>query len=200
MGSSFAEAKLEFFHAMVMNTTVYAGAAQLATVDLMKLNAALAVVIVTGLIINMRFLLYSVAMAPFLKNSSGWIKFICAFSLTDQSYAAMISNQDKFETDKDAVDFYLGTATCMLITWHSAVIAGYVFGNFAPSWLSLDFAIPLSFIALLVPTLKTKSHVTVAFFSGVSSIFFYSMPLRTGLMVTALLSIALGWFFVKRKT
>lgn len=199
MGSAFSEANLSFAQAMLMNTTVYAGAAQLATVDLMKLNAATFVVIATGLIINLRFLLYSAAMSPYLKEASGLIKFLCAFTLTDQSYAAMSSNHDKFDTNKEATHFYLGTAACMILTWHASVIAGYIFGNFAPASLSLDYAIPLSFVALLIPTLKTKSHKLVALFSSVISLGFYNFPLKTGLMVTALLSIALAWIVIQKK-
>src|SRR5690242_18085727 len=77
MGSAFAEANLTFGQAMLMNTAVYAGAAQLATTDLMKMNAAVFVVITTGLIINLRFLLYSVAMSPHLKEATPLIKFLC---------------------------------------------------------------------------------------------------------------------------
>jgi predicted branched-subunit amino acid permease len=194
MGSAFADAKLSFFDAMFMNMSVYAGASQLATVDLMKVNAALLVVIATGLIINLRFLLYSAAMAPYLRDSSPWIKFICAFTLTDQSYAAMTANHDKISSNKEAVEFYLGTAACMMLSWHASVVAGYVFGNFAPATLSLDFAIPLSFVALLMPTIKSKKHIAVALFSTVLSVLFYSFPLKTGMMATALLSIALAWY------
>src|SRR5690606_11017795 len=92
MGSSFAEANLSFFQAMVMNMSMYAGAAQLATTELMKLHTASFVVITTGLIINLRFLLYSAAMAPYLEKSGFWTKFFCAFNLTDQSYASMTAN------------------------------------------------------------------------------------------------------------
>jgi predicted branched-subunit amino acid permease len=200
MGSAFAEAKLSFWQAMFMNLSVYAGAAQLATVDLMKLEAATLVVIATGLIINLRFLLYSAAMAPSLKDSSSVIKFICAFTLTDQSYAAMSGNSDKYENHKEAVSFYLGTAFCMILAWDGSVIAGYAFGNFAPPSLALDFAIPLSFVALLMPTLKSKSHIIVALFSSIVSLILYSMPLKTGLMVTALLSIALAWIIIQKKS
>lgn len=200
MGSAFSEAHLSFWQAMLMNTAVYAGAAQLATVDLMKLNAALFVVIATGLIINLRFLLYSAAMAPYLKDSSAFQKFIVAFTLTDQSYAAMTANHDKISSNKDAVEFYLGTAACMLLTWHLSVIAGFVFGNFAPASLSLDYAIPLSFVALLIPSLKTKSHIFVALFSSVVSVFLFNFPLKTGMMVTALLAIGLAWFIIQRKS
>lgn len=200
MGSAFSEANLSFSQAMLMNTTLYAGAAQLATTDLMKLNAAVVVVVATGLIINLRFLLYSAAMSPYLKDAKPLIKFLCAFSLTDQSYAAMTANQDKFSTNAEAIEFYLGTAACMMLTWHASVIAGFVFGNFAPASLSLDFAIPLSFIALLIPTLKRKSHQAVALFSSIMSLLFHGLPLRTGLIVTALLSIALAWMIIQKKS
>ncbi len=199
MGSSFSEARLSFFEAMLMNTTVYAGAAQLATVDLMKLDAAVFVVVTTGLIINLRFLLYSAAMAPYVHDSSPLVKFLCAFTLTDQSYATMSANQDKFETNTEAVNFYLGTAFCMILVWDLAVIAGFVFGNFAPSSWSLDYAVPLSFVALLIPTLKNKTYVAVALFSSIFSLILHELPLRTGLMTTALLAMALSWFIVTRK-
>lgn len=200
MGSAFAEANLSFFHAMLMNTTVYAGAAQLATTNLMKMNAAVLVVVATGLIINLRFLLYSAAMSPYLKEAPRLIKLICAYTLTDQSYAAMTANQDKFSTNQEATDFYLGTTVCMMITWHASVVAGFIFGNFAPAWLSLDFAIPLSFVALLVPTLKSNAHRVVALFSSILSLLLNSFPLKTGLIITALLSIALAWTIIQQKS
>ena len=199
MGSAFAEAGIPFWQAILMNTVVYAGAAQLATVNLMSLNAAVLVVVTTGLIINLRFLLYSAAMSPYLKNSRPLIKFLSAFTLTDQSYAAMTAEQDKFRTDSDAVNFYLGTATCMILTWHASVIAGYIFGNFAPASWSLDYAVPLSFVALLVPTLKNRKYVAVAIFSSVTSLLFHEMPLKTGLILTALLSIGLAALLIRKK-
>lgn len=198
MGSAFGEAKLSFWQAMLMNTSVYAGAAQLATVELMTQKAAVFVVIATGLIINLRFLLYSAAMSPMVHESSPLIKFLCAFSLTDQSYATMSANHDKFSTNSEGVQFYLGTATCMMLTWHASVIAGYVFGNFAPASWSLDYAVPLSFVALLIPTLKNKTYVAVAVFSAITSVLLNQLPLRMGLMVTALLSIAFAALIVGR--
>jgi predicted branched-subunit amino acid permease len=200
MGSAFAEAKLSFWQAMLMNLTVYAGAAQLATIDLMKMNAAFFVVIATGLIINLRFLLYSAAMSPFLEDEKPLTKFICAFTLTDQSYATMSANQSKFQTNAEATQFYLGTSACMILTWHASVVGGFVFGNFAPPSLALDFAIPLSFVALLIPTLKSKNHLSVALFSSILSLLLYTLPLKTGLMVTALLSIGLAWIMIQKKS
>lgn len=199
MGAAFSEAKLSFWQAMVMNTSMYAGAAQLATVNLMTLNAATLVVVATGLIINLRFLLYSAAMSPYLRESPVWTKIFCAFTLTDQSYAAMTANQDKFSTNAEAVQFYTGSAVCMLLTWNGSVVAGYIFGNFAPASWSLDFAVPLSFVALLIPTLKNRNYIVVALFSAVVSLLLHALPLKTGLIATALLSILLASWLIRRK-
>lgn len=196
----FAEANLSLAQALLMDIVVYAGAAQLATTSLMKLNTAILIVLATGLIINLRFMLYSAAMSPYLENSNRWIKYFCAFTLTDQSYAAMTANQHKFKTNQEAVQFYIGTAVAMLATWHASVLSGYLFGNVAPPALNLDFAIPLSFVALLVPTLKTKTHYFIALFSAIASLVFYKAPLNIGLMITALLSIGVAWLIIKRKS
>lgn len=197
MGSAFAEAKLPFWQAMLMNLSVYAGAAQLATVDLMSLKAAVLVVVGTGLIINLRFLLYSAAMSHYLKESSLLVRFLTAFTLTDQSYAAMMSHHDKYRSNHEATQFYLGTAACMMLVWTSSVVAGYIFGNFAPAALNLDFAVPLSFVALLIPTLKTKAHWAVALASCVLSVLLVGLPLRSGLMVTAILCILGAWLMIR---
>lgn len=199
MGAAFAEANLSLLQALFMDTVLYSGAAQLATTELMKLNTAVFVVVATGLIINARFLLYSAAMSPYLENANKWVKLFCSFTLTDQSYAAMTSRKTPFVTNEDAAQFYIGTAVAMMMAWHASVIIGFLFGNIAPAALNLDYAIPLSFVALLIPTLKTKSHMLVAVFSSVASLVFYGLPLRTGLMASALLAIGLSWILIQRK-
>lgn len=199
MGTVCAEAKLSFFQSITMNVVVYAGAAQLAAVELMTKNAASVVVIVTGLIINLRFLLYSAALSPVVQKSHFLTKFFCAYSLTDQGYAVMSAHQDKLKSNAEAILFYLGASVCMVITWQSSVVAGYVFGNFAPASLKLDFAVPLSFIALVIPTLKNKKYVVVTVFSSIVSLLLHPLPYRLGLIATALLAILLAFILTRKK-
>ena len=199
MGTVCFEAKLTLFQTVAMNLLAYAGAAQLAAMELMTKHAAGVVVVATGLIINIRFLLYSAAMSPHLQHSRFFTKFACAYSLTDQSYAIVSAHQADLKTPEETVRFYLGTAVCMAVAWHLSVIAGYIFGNFAPASLALDYAVPLSFVALVIPTLKNKTYVAVAAFSSVVSILLYSLPFKTGLIVTALLSIAVAILLTRKR-
>lgn len=199
VGTLCSEAKFNFVQTVGMNIFVYAGAAQLAAIDLMTKQAVTMVVVVTGLVINLRFLLYSAAMAPFLKKSSLLEKLIAAHLLTDQSYAVMSANHDKLPTAKDAVKFYFGASLCMILVWQLSVLAGFTFGNFAPPSWGLDFGVPISFVALVLPTLKNRKYVVVALFSATVSILLYTVPMRLGLIVTATLSIILAMFLTRKK-
>lgn len=199
VGTVSSEAGLSFFQTLSLNTLMYAGAAHLASVSLMSKQAASIVVIMTGLIINMRFLLYSAAMSPYLQNEKWYVRFFCSYTLTDQSYASMMAHQDKLQTTHQNVQFYIGGAVCMIIAWTSSMIAGYAFGNFAPASWALDYAVPLSFVALVIPTIKNKNYVMVAGFSFIVSILLNDLPYRLGLIVTALLSIGLAALLTRKR-
>jgi predicted branched-subunit amino acid permease len=200
VGTICSDAQFSFVQTLGMNVLVYAGASQLAADELMTKQAASIVVVVTGLIINLRFLLYSAALSPVVQRSSFLVKLVSAYMLTDQSYAVMSANQDKLPTNKDAIEFYFGASMCMMLVWHTSTVAGYIFGNFAPASLALDFAVPLSFVALVIPTLKNKNFVLVALFSSLASILLHSLPYKTGLIVTSGLAIALAAFLTRKRT
>lgn len=199
MGTVSADAGLTFLQSFLMNFFVFAGASQLAAINLMKSEAASLVVVATGLMINMRFLLYSAAFSPVVQRSHFLTKVFCAFHLTDQSYAVMSTRQDHFKSNKEAVQFYIGSALCMALMWHLSVGAGFIFGNFAPKELSLEFAIPLSFVALVVPTLKDRNYLFVAAFASGLSIFLYRLPFGSGLLVTAFVSLGLATYLTRKK-
>lgn len=199
MGTVFSEAGLNLVQALSMNVMVFAGAAQLATVDLMQSNTSSVVVIFTGLLINIRFLLYSAALSPLLHNSKLLTKLVSAYCLTDQSYSVTNAKKDDLNNSSEVVSYYLGASLCMVLAWQIAVVCGYTFGNFAPSSWALDYAIPLSFVALVMPSLKNKFYIMVAVFSSVCSLLLASLPYNLGLIVTALLGIGLGAWFTRKK-
>ena len=199
MGTVASNAQLDLIQTMAMNFIVFAGAAQLMSVDLMTQNTSSLVIIATGLIINLRFMLYSAAFSPFVAQSSIFMKAFCAYSLTDQSYSATVANEHKIKDLKESLEFYIGAAVPMIIGWQVAVLLGFAFGNFAPASLSLDYAVPLSFVALVIPTLKTRNYIYVAALASVLSILLQEVPFNLGLLISGLTSIAFGAFLTRRK-
>lgn len=199
MGTVANQAGLSSLQTAELNLFVFAGASQLASIELLTQGTSAVVIILTGLIINLRFILYSAAFAPIVKNSSFLVKSFVSYLLTDQSYAVSIAKDKEFSSNKDRLNFFFGNAICMSFFWHFSVGLGVVFGNFAPASISLDFAVPLSFMALTIPTLISRNHLYVTICSTVFSCLFYKLPFNLGLVVTGIVTISFAGFLTRKK-
>lgn len=198
MGSVATASGLSTLDTMLMNTIVFAGASQLAAVDLMSQNVPVLIIIMAGLTINLRFILYSAANAETFNDRSPFIKLSAAYLLTDQSYAVVSAKNSELKTNEQKVSFYFGACLCMMFFWNSCVLLGCFFGNILPAEFSLEFAVPLSFMALTIPTLKTKGHFIVAITSAFLAVILFDLPLKLGLMAAALGAILIAILILRR--
>ena len=199
MGTVAANANLSLLQTTVMNFSVFAGASQLATVDLMSKGLPAFVVIATGIIINLRFFLYSAALSVPFKGLPTNIKLSGSYLITDQGYSVTVANEHLLNNKQDKLYFYFGASILMALVWQASVLTGFIFGNFAPTSWSLDYAVPLSFVALVLPTLKNRSYFYVGLLSASLSLLLRSLPFNLGLLVSALTAIALAYLLMKKE-
>ena len=75
---------------------------------------------------------------------------------------------------------------------------GIFLGATIPASWSLDFTLALIFIALVVPSLKDRASLGAALSAGVAAIIFFSLPLKTGLLVASLIGIVVGMLVERR--
>ena len=171
---------------------IFAGAAQLATVQLLTAGSAAVVVVATALVINARHLMYSAALAPhFREFPTGW-RLTLPYILTDQAFAVSVSRFDEGTTPEYKRWYFLGGAISLWTTWQLSSAAGVVLGASVPESWSLDFAIPLVFLALLVPALKDRPSVVAAVVGGVVALAAHGVSYNLGLLIGALVGIAAG--------
>lgn len=171
---------------------IFAGAAQLAVVQLLDSGAAPLVVIATALVINARHLMYSAALAPhFREFPAGW-RYGLPYVLTDQAFAVSIGRFDDTTGPGYRRRFFTGAAFALWGTWQVTTVAGVIAGAEIPASWSLDFAVPLVFLALLVPTLRDRPSVVAALVGGAVAVAAFDFPYHSGLMVAALCGVATG--------
>lgn len=171
---------------------IFAGAAQLATVQLLTAGSAAAVVIATALVINARHLMYSAALAPHFRDFPTRWRLLLPYMLTDQAFAVSIV---RYESVSDPVFrrwYYFGGAMALWTTWQVTTAAGVLLGASVPAAWSLDFAIPLVFLALLVPTLRDRPGVGAAIVGGLVSVAAANVSYNLGLIIGAACGIAAG--------
>lgn len=183
---------------IAMSVIVFAGASQLAAAELVGDGAPFIIMVLTALVINMRFMMYSASIAPHLRRLPlGW-KGIMAYLLTDQAYAVSIAGFEQREVETHKGWFYLGAAIPMWVTWQAGTVVGVGLGLQVPAGWSLDFAIPLTFMSILIPTLKNRGSLAAAAVSGLVSMLAFHLPLNTGLIVAATTGIIAGMITERR--
>lgn len=197
-GASAVAIGLPQTESMLMSFIVYAGASQLAAVKLMGEHASVAVIVLTGLLINLRFVMYSAAVAPHLQQVPPLKKLAMSWILSDQAFAVTAARVQNDEP-QDTAMFYFGAAVAMWSTWQMGSLAGILLGAGIPESWALDFAIPLTFTALVVPVLKDRLSGVVAVLAGVAAIAANGLPYNLGLPLAALCGIGAGVLLDRRR-
>jgi len=184
--------------AVAMSLGVFAGASQLAAIGLLSHQAPVAVAIFTALVINLRMVMYSASLAPHFSGLSPLAKAPLAYLLTDQAYALSIA---RFCGDEEPVAkpwFFFGAGFLLWIVWHCLVAAGAFLGAAIPASWELDFAIPLTFMALVVPAIRDRACGAAALAAGAAALAGYVLPYNLGLVLAAVCGILAGYYFEQR--
>ena len=177
----------------------FAGAAQIAALQLLGNGAPLAVVIGTAIVINLRFLMYSASLAPYIAESSGRIRWLSAYLITDHAYAVAIARFPSLHSRREYSAYYLGAAVAFWVTWQLSTVFGTALGTGLPPEVPLEFAVPLSFLALLVPTLVDRPSVAAALVSGAIATAGAQAPANLGMLLGAVVGAVAG-VSVSRRT
>lgn len=192
-GVAAVEAGLDPIPAIAMSSIVFAGASQLAMVDLIGGDAALVVIVATALVINARMLMYSAGLTPHLRDLSFADRLLSGYLITDQAFAvSVVRFADPIEERASRRAFYLGSAIPLWVSWQISTVVGVVLGASIPEEWSLEFAIPMVFLALLVPTIKDKGTRMAAAVSGTVAVIAAPLAFNAGLITAAVAGIVAG--------
>lgn len=189
-----SEAGLRLYEILIFSTVVFAGASQFAALQMLQDHVPLLIILVTALAINLRMLMYSVALTPYLGAAGIRMRALMAFLLVDQSFALSIAEYEKRPdlTVDERASYFLGTTVPIMIAWLAAISAGALLGRAIPPEYSLDFALPITFLAMAGPMLRTMPHVFACAVSVAVTLALYWMPFGTGLLVGAAVGMAAG--------
>jgi Predicted branched-chain amino acid permease (azaleucine resistance) len=156
--------------ALGFSTIVFAGASQLAAMNVLTGGGSVAVAILAAWTINLRMLLYSASLAPYLARETRWRRLAGAYLLVDQVYAACISRWPEEDEPRRRIPFMVGSGLFLWGIWVTSTMTGAMVGSAVPDRIPLDFAVPLVFLVLLVPTVTTRPEVVAATAGGVAAV------------------------------
>ena len=223
--------------AQAMSAIVFAGSAQFILTQLIPAGTPPLVLLLTVFVVNLRHMLYSASVAPYIHGLRTRWKWLLAYLLTDEAYAVTITHYQQAEglakglrhTPPEFIEggvlqpahnpskgspqsmdknepptdhrhwFFLGAGLGLWSCWQVSTAIGIFLGaQVPPSW-SLDFTLPLTFIALVFPALVDRPAVAAALAAGIVGVIGAGWPYKTGLVAAALAGITVGtWLDIRQ--
>ncbi len=173
---------------------VLAGASQFTAVQLLSDHAPVIIVILSCLAVNLRMAMYSASLVPWLRQASGPQKAWLAYALVDQSYALSIQ---EYEANPrmglpQRLAFFAGVAIVVCLPWMIGSWIGATVGRAIPDDIALDFAMPITFLAMIAPMLRTPAHLAACLVAILGSLVFAGLPSGLGLLIASPLGMATG--------
>jgi len=179
--------------AAAMSLIVFAGSSQFIGAQMMGQAAPGPIIILTAFVVNLRHALYSFSLGPQTGHLSRRWRWLLAYLLTDEAYAATITHyhdQTIGQTHKHW--FWLGSGVTLWGVWQLSTLAGVFLGAQVPASWSLDFTLALTFMGLVIPGLRDRPSRSAALTAGIVAVLAFGLPYKMGLMLAAGAGILAG--------
>jgi len=187
-----AESGLTQLQTFLLSSIVFAGASQIVFAQLTATMTPAPIIIGTVGIVNLRHILYGISLSEYLKELPFRWRWILAYLITDESFAVSYKRFSENEKTKNMHYHLLGSGLTLWISWQIATFLGIFAGHFVPESLNLEFAIPLTFIAVVAISIKDKPKLAVFLISALMAVILKDLPWNLWIIGSALIAIAAG--------
>ena len=178
--------------AQAFSIFVFAGSAEVAAVTLTMAGATGVAIVLTALLLNLRHVLYGLSLSGLLRMQSLLARLLVPFVMTDESYGLTVK---EYLDGQGGPAFLAGAGLSLYAVFNLATLLGAILGTAIPDLqgLGLDLIFPLTFLALLVPLLRTRTQAAVAVISGgMALVLSHLIPAGTTILISAIAASALG--------
>jgi predicted branched-subunit amino acid permease len=192
-GIAIAGAGLGYPEALASSTIMFSGMAQIAVVELVSVQAPLVIVMLTVMMINLRYLLYSATLGTVLRRESFFRRSTLTYFLTDTLFARTISRTTEPDFNPSIFWAYsMGIGIISVVSWIVGTSIGFFAGDSIPKQVPMDFAVPMMILALLFPVLRSAPMIIAALFGGGVALAAAGMPANLSILVGSLTGIVAG--------
>lgn len=186
--------------AQLTSMLVFAGAAQLVIVQMLGAAAGALPIALTAVLLNLRHMLYSASVAEHVRHLPRRWRVLLAYLLTDEAYAVAILRYARPAGPGPDLRhwYFLGCGLTLWGCWQLSTALGIAFGARIPPEWDIDFAVPLTFIALLTLLVKERAGQAAALVAALAVLALAALPYRLGLVLAIVLGLLAGAAVARR--
>ncbi|GAC1605991.1 MAG: AzlC family ABC transporter permease [Ramlibacter sp.] len=193
-GVAMVKSGMSVIEALAMTLFVYAGSSQLASIPLIVAGAPIWVILATGFCVNLRFVVFSLHLRPYLMHLPRWRRLVNGYLTADLSYAMFtrrFPRPAEQPADHLAQEAYL--AGNYFVTWCSWIglsVLGIVLANFIPAAWGLGFAGVLCLVGILCSLANTPMRTLSGALAGATAVALYALPLKLNIVAAIAVAVA----------
>jgi predicted branched-subunit amino acid permease len=192
MGASITASSVANVAGWASSPLIFAGASQLALLEVLDGGSTVAIAVMTALAINLRHVMYSASLAPWMAGQDWRWRLAAPLLLNDPQFLLVSRRFPELPDDAAKRRYYLELGLTLLLAWSSMTAIGVVIGSRLPDTLPFDVIVPLTFLALLVPSLTDRPSIGAAVAGGSVAVVAHGLPLHLGLLAGILAGVAAG--------
>ncbi|MEO0002940.1 MAG: hypothetical protein RLZZ22_632, partial [Pseudomonadota bacterium] len=192
-GLAMRSTGLSELESMGMSLLVFAATAQLGALPLIASGAPLWLIFLTGLVLNLRFLIFSASVAPAFHDRPWAQRLGSSYLLTDSAFTLL---SPRLLTARDPAwrwGYYIAPALYGWLLWQTGVLIGVFGADILPRDWSLEFMATIALMVMLVPMARTRPMLLAALASGLGAVLLRALPLRLGLFAAIAIGVAVGF-------
>jgi len=201
-GVAMVKSGMSVVEALAMTFLVYAGSSQLAAIPLIVAGAPLWVILATGFCVNLRFVVFSLHLRPYMMHMPRWRRMLNGYLTADMSYAMFTRRFPQPGTTpaqwRDQEAFLSGNYCVTWSSWMGASVAGIVLGNLIPTSWGLGFAGVLCLVGILSSLANTPLRKLSALVAGAAAVAAYALPLKLNIVIAILAAVAVSFWLERR--
>jgi predicted branched-subunit amino acid permease len=182
-GMAMVQAGLTIWQALLMTVTVYAGSAQLAVLPLIAASVPLGVIVFTGFMVNLRFVIFSAVIGPHFAHLPWYQRLWYGYFNVDVIMQTLGKTAGK-------VGYFKGLAMPNWTAWQVGTVAGILLASQIPGSWGIGFAGTVALLAITVPLVANRPTLIGVVVASIVSVMSVGLPYRLGLLVAMVLGIA----------
>ncbi len=201
-GVAMVKSGMSVFEALAMTFLVYAGSSQLAAIPLIVAGAPAWVILATGFCVNLRFVVFSLHLRPYMMHMPRWRRMVNGYLTADMSYAMFTrrfpkpSSTEAGRREEEA--FLSGNYFVTWTFWMATSVAGILLGNLIPTHWGLGFAGVLCLVGILCSLANTRLRQLAALVAGAAAVAAYSLPLKLNIVAAIVIAVAASLMLEKK--
>lgn len=195
-GVAMAKSGLPLSIALMMSLSVFAASAQLSAVPLLLAGAPIWVIWLTALCVNLRFMIFSAQMRPYMMALPLRWRLVAGYLTADVTYVMTVHRHGGTAPASDQnlapLAYFLGLAVVNWAGWNVASLCGVLFAAWIPTQWGLGFAGTLALLGLLITLAKDKKTLLSAGLAGTAAVALFGLPFKLYIVVAVAAAVACG--------